>query len=51
MKNKIKKPKQRDFVYTAVIWSGAHVNTTPTKKGKQVKVDRKQKQKGWSTDD
>lgn len=47
MKSKVKKPKQRDFVYTAVIRSGAHANLTPTKKGKQAKADRKQKQKGW----
>jgi len=48
MKNKNKKPKQRDFIYTAVIWSGAHSNMTPTKKGKQAKLDRIQKQKGWT---
>jgi len=48
MKNKVKKPKQRDFVYTAVIWSGAHSSMTPTKKGKQAKLDRIKKQKGWT---
>lgn len=47
MKNKKKKPKQRDFIYTAVIWSGVRTTMTPTKKGKQAKADRKQKQKGW----
>lgn len=47
MKKKIKKPKQRDFIYTSVIWSGAHSNMTLTKKGKQAKLDRIKKQKGW----
>lgn len=37
----------RDVVYTAYISTRPHANWTPTKKQKQQKLDKIQKQKGW----
>lgn len=39
--------KRSNPIHLAVIRSRAHSSMTPTKKGKQVKLDRIQKQKGW----
>ncbi len=46
-KKKRKKPKQRDFIYMAVIQSRPHMSLTPTKKDKIKKENKKQKQKGY----
>ncbi len=47
VKTKSKKPKGRDPFIIAMIHQRVRSTITPTKKDKQNKEDKKQKQKGW----
>lgn len=40
--------KRRNEIHYAVIQSGIRSSVTPSKREKQIKIDRIQKQKGWS---
>lgn len=40
--------KRRNEIHYAVIQSGIRSSTTPSKREKQIKIERIQKQKGWS---
>jgi hypothetical protein len=40
--------KRRNEIHYAVIQSGIRSSATPSKREKQIKIERIQKQKGWS---